>query len=296
MTHKEYRELWANAHKVTPDIPLNIDIELSSSCNLLCPFCFIANPEHKQPRKYMDIDMAIKILNSAHKLGVPSIKYNWRGESTLNPNFSRISEYASTLNFHDRLINTNGNYGDQAIDGLMACTKVMFSLDSTVESTYNKIRKGGDMLKVMRNINELIKLGHNNIWVRRVITDLNKDEAFVNNVKYIFGGKVKVAEHYCFDRANDQIKPGKRVYCGYPSQRLVVSVDGNIYPCCVDYDCTMPVGEAPALNKAWSSEKMITLRHNLKSGLLYPKACNKCTSWMGYDSPKRQYVQDREIE
>lgn len=298
MTRKQYREAWDNAHKETPRIPLNVDIELSSACNLRCPFCFLSNPKHKQERRFMDLDLAIRVIDEAHKIGVPALKFNWRGESTLSPDFSRIVEYAAHFSFHDLLINTNGNYGDHAIAGMMACTKVMFSLDSTVEATYNNIRVGGDMLKVLDNISKLIKLGHTGIWVRRVISDQNQSEDFSGNVKRIFGDSVKVAEHYCFDRVKKQETPAKRVYCGYPSQRLVVAVDGGIYPCCVDYDCTMPVGEAPALEHAWNSDKMDNLRGVLKNQSVktFQKACENCTSWMGYDSPKREFVQDKEIK
>lgn len=297
MNYRDYRKAWDNAGKTTPPMPLNVDIELSSVCNLLCPFCFIANPEHKQSKRFMDLDLAIKTINEAHKLGVPAIKYNWRGEATLNPNFTRIAEYAASLDFHERLINTNGNFGPHALDGLMACTKVMFSLDSTIESTYNQIRVGGDLLKVLNNISQLSKAGHKNIWVRRVISDMNWDEDFDGNVKRIFGNSVKVSEHYCFDRVKKQKAPTKRVYCGYPSQRLVVAVDGSIYPCCVDYDCTMQVGMAPALDVAWKSMQMTSLRKVLKTKdpRNFPKTCKGCNSWMSYQSPKRAYVQDREI-
>lgn len=295
MTRKQYRDAWNSAYKKTPAIPLNVDIELSSVCNLACPFCFISNPKHKQERRFMDLDLAIRTINAAHALRVPALKFNWRGESTLNPDFSRIVEYAAQLNFHDLLVNTNGNYGDHAMDGLLACTKVMFSLDSAVEDTYKAIRIGGDMLKVLNNVSKLVAAGHKNVWVRRVITDINKSEDFVGNVKRLFGDSVKVAEHYCFDRVKDQSRPTKRVYCGYPSQRLVVAVDGGIYPCCVDYDCTMPVGTAPELKEAWTGD-IKHIRMMLKSGNTDFTPCNKCTSWMGYVAPEREYVQDREIK
>lgn len=296
MNFKEYRDAWDNAHKKTPPIPLNVDIELSSVCNLLCPFCFITNPDHKQERRFMDLDMAIRTINEAHKIGVPAIKYNWRGEATLNPNFTRIAEYAATLNFHERLLNTNGNYGDHAADGVESCTKVMFSLDSCIESTYNQIRIGGDLLKVLNNISRLVKSEHNNIWVRRVISDTNKDEDFAHNVKKIFGNTVKVSEHYCFDRVGKQKAPKKRLYCGYPSQRVVVSSSGDIFPCCVDYGQTMKIGEAPNILKAYKSSKACYIRASLKNSIMPSSACKKCTSWMAYKSPKRAYVQDKEIK
>ncbi len=293
MTFKKYRELWAHAHIKTPPIPLSVDIELSAVCNLRCPFCFLSNPEHKQPYKFMPLDLAIQTINAAHKLGVPAIKLNWRGESTLHPEFSNIAEYAASMGFHEILLNTNGNYGEMAQDGLMACTKVMFSLDSMAQLTYRKMRPGGNLMRVINNIQRLVDLGHKNIWVRRVITDLNKNEDFAGAVRPVFGDKVKVSEHYCFDRVNEQDRPANRVYCGYPSQRLVVSCNGWIYPCCVDYDCTMPLGEAPDLEAAWNGPYISNIRIALKNNhIMVANACKNCTSWMAYKSPKREKVKD----
>lgn len=296
-TFAEYREAWDKAAYITPEAPIHIDLELSSVCNLLCPFCFLADPSHEQPRGFMPLDSAIRTINEAHRIGVPALKVNWRGESTLSPHFSRIVEYAQSLDsFHEILLNTNGNFGESALDGVMACTKVMFSLDSCREDTYKQIRVGGDLLKVLGNIGKVIKAGHENIWVRRVVTDLNKHEDFAGEVKRIYGSAVKVAEHYVFERAKKgQKRPVARVYCGYPSQRLIVAVDGSIYPCCVDYDCTMPMGQAPDLLEAWGSKGMKALRRQLKKGG-GPKTCQACTSWMAYDSPKRESVKDREIK
>jgi len=296
MTFKKYRELWAQAHIKTPAMPLNVDIELSAICNLKCPFCFLSNPKHEQPHKFMSLDLAIQTINAAQRMGVPAIKLNWRGESTLNPNFTRIAEYAATMDFHEILLNTNGNYNEMALDGLLACTKVMFSLDSMVPATYKKMRCGGDLFRVATNIQRLIESGHRNIWVRRVITADNKSEDFVRAVRDAFCDKVKVAEHYCFDRVKGQDRPAERVYCGYPSQRLVVACDGGIYPCCVDYDCTMKLGEATRLKEAWAMAQ--NLRECLKANdkQYFTDVCKNCTSWMAYKSPKREYVADREIE
>jgi radical SAM protein with 4Fe4S-binding SPASM domain len=293
---KEYRRAWDKAHRVTPPVPLNADIELSAVCNLACPFCFLADPTHKQDKRFMDLDLAIRTINEAHKIGVPALKFNWRGEGTLNPNFTRIVEYAASLeSFHELLLNTNGNFGEQALDGVLACTKVMYSLDSAREDTYKQIRIGGDLLKILGNISKTIKGGHKNIWVRRVVTDLNKHEDFKGDVRRLFGNDVKVSEHYVFERAKKgQKRPSKRLYCGYPSQRLVVAVDGKVYPCCVDYDCTMMMGVAPDLMGAWKSPRMEALRRTLKVGAL-PKTCQNCTSWMSYSSPKRKHVKDKEI-
>jgi radical SAM protein with 4Fe4S-binding SPASM domain len=298
MDFATYRKKWAEAGEHTPEIPLNIDIEISSACNLKCPFCFLQNKSYKQPHAhFMPTDWAFYVLNNARQIGIPAVKLNWRGEATIHPDFSKIAKYAGYQGFHEVLLNTNGNYNPHINDVLWNCTKVMFSLDSCKAKTYQKMRKGGNLDKILYNINTLIKLRHDNIWVRRVITKDNKAENFAQDVKDIFGDNVKVAEHYCFDRANDAKGEGGRLYCGYPSQRLVVATDGTVYPCCVDYGQTMKVGDITksALGQIWKGDNIENLRADLKKGKFKSSACKNCTSWMGYDNPKRGKVADIQI-
>ena len=152
-------------------------------------------------------------------------------------------------------------------------------------------------MRVVNNIQRIIHSGHRNIWVRRVITERNKAEDFAGTVRQVFGDSVKVSEHYCFDRVKGQDKPIGRRYCGYPSQRLVVACDGGIYPCCVDYGCTMRLGEAPNLEPAWNGPYVENIRLALKQNKTHVStACKDCMSWMAYKSPKRAFVEDREAK
>lgn len=298
MDFATYRKKWAEAGNKTPEIPLNLDIELSCVCNLKCPFCFLQNKSYKKPSPaFMRTGQALALIFEAHELGIPAIKFNWRGEATLHPDFPQIANYAGQMGFHEILLNTNGNYHPDLNKSLLHCTKVMFSLDSCDNKTYKIMRKGGNLSNVMVNIDCLSYSGHKNIWVRRVITKDNESEDFKGEVKKLFGDKVKVAEHYCFDRANEATGEGGRLYCGYPSQRLVVATDGTAYPCCVDYGQTMKVGdvELRGIKAIWEGQKMSFCRSSLKKGKFPSTACRNCTSWMAYNNEKREKVADISI-
>lgn len=316
-TYQEYRAAWENAYLHDPDVPLNIDLELASVCNLRCPSCFIPDPnfesfisqkaeDGKSLRRVIPVDLAYKIINEAASIGVPALKFNWRGESTLHPEYSKIVQYASNRNsFIELLANTNANCTDKAIDGLMACTKVMVSLDSMVPETYLKMRVGGKLDRAKEVIGELIHRGHPNLWIRRVLTKLNAHEPFFDQVHEAWGAKVKTSEHACFDRnetVNNEISgcdhdDMPRKYCGYPSQRLLITSAGYAYPCCLDLHETMRVGDfnKQSLLDIWNGDMMINLRKSLRSNdkSLMSDTCRNCQSWMAYDMPQRNWVQDR---
>jgi len=123
-------------------------------------------------------------------------------------------------------------------------------------------------------------------------------------VKKEWGNRVKASEHYCFDRNHHgDGEHGEymgadlgRQYCGYPSQRLIISSSGLVYPCCIDTHETMPVGDfnKQSLLEIWNGDKMRDLRKELRQGTFNSNICDGCTSWMSYQSPKREFVQDRE--
>lgn len=301
---QEYRNEWNNAYFKTPYIPLNLDVELSAVCNLKCPFCFTQNSNFKKIKKvsFMPIEFAKQIINIAAVLHIPALKFNWRGESTLHPFFAEIVRYASQFNFYEIIVNTNGNCLEKSLEGLKYVTKVIVSIDSIDPITYKEMRVKGDLAQAINTVNYLIKIGHRNIHVRRVKTEQNKDESYYHLAKTLWGDKIKVSEHICFDRNKYDYKgydKMKRIYCGYPSQRLIISTNGDIFPCCVDYYETMPLGNISKddLLNVWNSNKLNSIRRNLKNNDVknFPKQCRNCTSWMSYDVFERNFLVQKKL-
>ncbi|KKK93427.1 hypothetical protein LCGC14_2693020, partial [marine sediment metagenome] len=221
---------------------------------------------------------------------------------TLHQEFTKIMQFAVRGKvFYDILINTNGNCPDKSIEGLKYTTKCMFSVDTLNKELYAKMRKRGGIRTVIETIRRVVEMGHDNVWVRRIITDVNKKEDFKEMVRVIFGdGYVKVSEHYCFDRSKkyDGRHRPTRTYCGYPSQRLVVATDGKVFACCVDYDEKYQVGDVyhQSLLEIWHGSRMNELRENLRNDLANDmELCKTCTSFMSYVDARRDHVQDREL-
>lgn len=328
-THQSYRDAWESASEIDPLVPLNIDIELASVCNLRCPFCFYGEAEWnkkmetkggdgKPLKRLMPTEMAIKIIDEAATIGVPALKFNWRGESTLHRDYSRILQHARyksippleylsggqyTPAFHDILVNTNANCPESALDGLMAATKCMVSLDSTIPEIYAQMRVGGDLGHALATCRELIRRGHPNLWIRRVITKANQQERFAERVRELLGeGKYFIAEHFAFDRGDTQHAlhdPDlyERQYCSYPSQRLMIASDGICYPCCIDIGMQMPVGDVnkQSIQQIWLDRPMTNLREELRNNKFKSEICKNCTSWMSFKAPQREFVQDKAV-
>ncbi|WP_206152155.1 radical SAM protein [Clostridium cochlearium] len=85
-------------------------MELSSICNLNCPFCYTITEDFQQnvTRKFMETKLAKKIID---EIGgkVITLRLSFRGESTLNPDLIEIVKYAKQKNIKEVPFLTNGS-------------------------------------------------------------------------------------------------------------------------------------------------------------------------------------------
>ena len=123
--------------------PLSLDLEMASLCDLACPFCYrqwIATPD-----KIMNKDTAFRLIDEAAEMGVPSIKFNWRGEPLMNPRIAEIVGHAKKRGILDTIINTNATHLDDTMARKLidaGLDHVIYSFDGGSEESYNKMRPG----------------------------------------------------------------------------------------------------------------------------------------------------------
>ncbi|MFH1849537.1 MAG: radical SAM protein [archaeon] len=152
-----------------------ISVEFTDSCNLKCIMCEAGTDSYRQKRRhgYMDVRLFRKICDD--------IKYSafkartlvpfWLGEPLSHPKFSEMVEYLTkdsvaegwNKGFESFEIHTNGTLLSPEIsDRLLSLNvnrrilRIVLSLDAIHESTYGRIRKGGDLRKTMENIKYFI--------------------------------------------------------------------------------------------------------------------------------------------
>ncbi len=75
--------------------PVDISLELMSKCNMACSYCYHADQGSLPFKKgKMNTSLAMDIIRQGYELGVPSIKFNWKGESTLHPDYHFLTDFA----------------------------------------------------------------------------------------------------------------------------------------------------------------------------------------------------------
>ena len=176
---KKYRENWSKQPRSCIEkkllgsemtkkkiIPLCVDIEVASICDLACPFCyreFVVTPD-----KIIDEKLCYDLIDQAADLGVPSMKFNWRGEPLLNPKIYDYISYAKKKGILETIINTNAtNLTERNSKKLIesGLDLMIYSFDGGTKKTYEKMRPGrfneNTFEKVYKNIKNFSKIRNN---------------------------------------------------------------------------------------------------------------------------------------
>lgn len=171
--YREYRKEWQRRSKLKrgefcedSHIPLCVDIEVAAICDLACSFCF--RDVIFTPDKIIDLEFAKELVQQAADVGVPSIKFNWRGEPLLHPQISELIRYAKEVGILEVMINTNATTltRDKAKELISAGLDVIiFSFDGGSKETYEKMRPG----RFRNNEFNIVYNNIQNFWDERKI-------------------------------------------------------------------------------------------------------------------------------
>lgn len=291
---ESYRKEWNKAANDNhlPDHPLHVDIELSDACNLRCKMCVHGLGTMKNVG-FMDIGLAKKVIDQCVEIGVCSIKFNWRGEATLNKHIIEAIQYAKSQGILEVQINTNGFPPSEG--ALIECAKegidrIIFSIDGFSKETYEGTRIGGNYEKLLKNIHSLLdwkkELQRTKPFIRiQMVRTKENAHEIPKFIQYwqLLVDDVRISDVTDRGQGNslsvgDQIAVGRR-RCPQPFQRLTIGRDGRVSPCCSDWDQQYIVGNVNIenLSNIWNGQKMNNIRavqNELKHDTV--KICKDC--------------------
>lgn len=292
--------------------PVDVSLELASSCNQWCGYCYHADKKNLPfTRGFMSKDVAFKIIREAADVGVNSLKFNWKGESTMNPHYSEITAYAKSLAkgsvFIDRLANSNFKIPEKRRDdvfkGLCNLTKVKVSFDSLRKDVFEHQRAGADYDLAVSNIDYFHNMPERQesgtkLVIQAVRTNLNLHEDFDRfrerwpdaeiSIREVVEGRVEqdVSEYIHKDRDMEN-----RQSCKQAHVRLIFNKDGIAMPCCPDISEKLQLGNAKfqTVKEIFNSPKAKWLRKSLKYKTAFNmdpcKTCSSFESFKGYEAP-----------
>jgi radical SAM protein with 4Fe4S-binding SPASM domain len=276
-----------------------LDIETTNVCNLACVMC----PRTRMIRAenwawspnglgYMPFPVFQTLVDEAADQGAYSVKLNWLGEPLLHPDVVRQVAYARQKGLYV-MMNTNAvrltpETSRRLLDA--GLTDIFFSLDSLDPEAYGRIRAGGRLDQVLGNIEALVRIrnerGLTHVQTRAaMVTDVleptppDQIEGFTRRMAELGVDEVGYGPP---EDGRDHTVDNETVtgfVCEQPYQRLFVTWDGMIAPCCGHMEREYPLGEFPAtaLKKAWTGPALTRLRQAHEAGRFQDVAiCRRC--------------------
>jgi len=298
----EYRRKWEEnpqKHIVGP-VPVHLDIEATSNCNLLCTMC----PRTEMVQggtfwkvKNFDFDLYMRLIGEAAPKGLCSIKFNYLGEPLMNPRLAEMIEYAKAKGVVDVMFNTNAALLTERIARRLiqsGLDKLFFSFDSPYREHYNQIRINADYDKTLRNIKRFMQireeLGSVKPFTRVSMVRMKENEEEWQAFKDLFEPIVDAVAFVDYMEHNSQAvtdkmtvkmasPSAKKFCCPQLWQRMFVHPDGVVTVCCVDSARELAVGhiQDKTVEEIWTGPEYRKLRDLHASGRIGEiPTCARC--------------------
>ena len=277
--------------KIIEDYPPNLQIEISSICNLRCVMCYQKDKTFSSKSNgfmgYMDFGLFKKIIDEVEGK-LEAITFASRGEPTLNPELEKFLKY-SEGKFLGLKLNTNATILSEKIINILLSSDLetlVFSIDAANKEMYEKIRVNANFEKIIKNLEMFHKIKNKNYKKSklkiRISGVLINDKQNLKEIKNFYSG---LADEFAFVNYN----PWESAYeneindieepCSDLWRRMFVWWDGNVNQCDYDYKSTLSVWNAKSMSirDIWNSEIYNDLRNrHLTKNRKKIEPCARC--------------------
>lgn len=322
MNHLRYLRNYFTAERAyyarqveVPGRPFLFSIETTSVCNLKCVMC--PYKDMTRPHEMMDVDLFRKIIDEVY----PYQGFIWLhnlGEPLAHPRFAELIRYVKSKGLPCG-ISTNATLLDERrSEELLASglDKIILCMDGVTVETFEHLRAGASFEKVTDNIEGFLRRKRRTgkarpqSIVQLIFMKETEDQVEEFRRRWtLLADRVYVKPFSTWaeqvDRITDLSESRHRYDpqhstsevrhpCGYLWRNLVVTANGDVIPCCVDYDARMVMGNVGehTLEEIWHGERFRAVRADHLAGR-YLETCETCREWVG-GPPSRTFPFNRD--
>ena len=289
-------------------MPLSMEIEPTTSCNLRCPQCPSGLREFTRDTGMLDLELYKKIIDELHPELVWLILY-FQGEPFLNKSFLEFVKYAASKNLYTATSSNAHYFTDEMAKATVesGLDRLIISIDGTNQETYSKYRKGGQLSKVIEGTENLLKwkkeLGIQTphiIWqfiafkhnehqipeIKKLAKEIGVDELGIKTAQIYdyqtsneFIPENEDLSRYSKTETGYQIKNKLLNQCWRMWRGSVITWDGLVVPCCFDKDATHRFGNISkqSFKSVWSGEQYNNFRKAILKSRKEIDICTNCT-------------------
>lgn len=287
------------------DIPDEIIIEPTNSCNLRCPVC----PTHfamKRKKGFLEFDLFKSIIDEFKDIKKkPRISMNFSGEPLLNKDIPLFVEYASK-NGHQTMISTNCTImPKEMVERLVKAglSDIHLAIDGFSKKSQEAYRVGSDFDAVKENVEIFLKTKHDMkankpyVTIQTLLTAFSEPEmeAMTQWAKDIKANQIQfkslsmgsytskeMQEEYKYLLPKEEIHLRKyssinKTVCRLPEKQALVYWNGDLGLCCVDFDNVVKlpnIKEKGFLNTYFSEEVINKRKLGFQKGFDLCKTCS----------------------
>lgn len=268
--------------KKIPKFPLNIDIEVSSRCQILCKHCFRKQMDIGE-NDFMPLEMYKKIVSECGQHGLFTLKFSMRGEPLIHPDIVEMVRFAKEKGVKEVWINTNGGpITEELAHGLISSGVdwITMSFDGLGEN-YEIIRKplkyeeSLNKLKILRKKRDELK-ANTLLNVQAIWSSIKDDpEGYINLMKSIVD---RVAYNPDMNFKDFILIPEENYVCPRLWQRICITSRGYYLKCPSDFKGEEKLGHVDeySVKEAWDKLQGEQRKNHLKGRRIDSEVCRKC--------------------
>lgn len=296
--------------------PFMLQIEPTNACNLECPLCPVGRKELGRKTQHMSLEVFKSIIDDMEDYLLFLVLWDW-GEPFMNAHLPEMIRYASERDIRT-VTSTNAHFleDDAYIEAILTSglSTLIVAIDSAHDDIYQQYRRKGSLSKVLAGLQKVVemkkRLGSETlINMRMVIMRHNEHE--LRSLKRLARKlevdwfTVKTLNPSCGSAAldNDLVPrnpkyrrfeydtvTGKRILvrtlCQRPWEMANILSNGDVVPCCYDFDASMKIGnvtEKP-FSEIWNSPAYQQLRKKIFNEKDSIEKCRDC--WTSFKLSK----------
>lgn len=291
--------------------PFFISVEPADFCNLRCPECPVGiRAKNDRPKETIQFELYTKVIDELQPTLMHTIFY-FQGEPLLYKKLPEMIAYAHKANVYTSTSTNAQLLSDDIAKSLVesGVDKLIVSIDGMTQDTYETYRVGGHLQKAIDGVENIVRwkkaLHKVTPFVEIQCLVLRTNEAQMAEMKELAKSLkadrvvFKTAQFYDFENGNP-LMPVNEKFSRYRKNKngkyelkrkmhnrcwrlwsgSVITVKGDVLPCCFDKDSTFVFGNVrnDSFENCWNSKKAQSFRKKLLNNRGQFEICKNCTS------------------
>lgn len=266
--------------------PIDIQVEVTSFCNTNCYMC--PHETMKRKKGIMEFQTFKKIVDESLEFSPRRIILSGMGEPLMDKDIDKKIKYTKDKGLYVKLITNGGLLDSKKINVILdnKVDEVNISVNAPNGIVHKKVTSNVDYAKLKENISLLMeekkkrKLKDPIVNVSMIENEFNKGmgNKFIKEwVDIVDSVTVRPEENWGYFKESKLKR--EKYPCHYPFYWLTILWNGDVVPCCMDYEGKIIFGNVNEnkLIEIWENEKYKKFRENQLNNV-FLGICKDCNT------------------